>query len=86
MPGHDIIVIGTSAGGLSALIDVFSSLPANFATSLVVVQHMDPRHRSLLAEILGRRTGLRVKQAEDGESMEQGTAYIAPPDRHLLVN
>jgi two-component system chemotaxis response regulator CheB len=53
---------------------------------IVVVQHLDPRHRSLMADILSRRTPLRVKQAEEGESLISGTVYIAPPKRHLLVN
>jgi two-component system, chemotaxis family, protein-glutamate methylesterase/glutaminase len=51
-----------------------------------VVQHLDPRHRSLMAEILSRRTPLQVKQAEEGDSLRPATVYIAPPNRHLLVN
>jgi len=51
-----------------------------------VVQHLDPRHRSLMADILSRRTPLRVKQAEEGEQIGPATVYIAPPNRHLLVN
>ncbi|OGG43998.1 MAG: chemotaxis protein, partial [Candidatus Handelsmanbacteria bacterium RIFCSPLOWO2_12_FULL_64_10] len=46
----------------------------------------DPRHRSLMADILSRRTPLQVKQAEEGDRLRPGTVYIAPPDRHLLVN
>jgi two-component system chemotaxis response regulator CheB len=53
---------------------------------VVIVQHLDPRHRSLLADILSRRTPLVVKQAEDGERAVGGCAYVAPPDKHLLVN
>jgi two-component system chemotaxis response regulator CheB len=51
-----------------------------------VVQHLDPRHRSLMAEILARRTPLRVREAQEGDRLAAGVAYIAPPDRHLLVN
>jgi two-component system chemotaxis response regulator CheB len=51
-----------------------------------VVQHLDPRHRSLMAEILSRRTELRVRQAREGDCLQIGTAYIAPPNRHLLIN
>jgi two-component system, chemotaxis family, protein-glutamate methylesterase/glutaminase len=50
------------------------------------VQHLDPRHRSLMAEILSRRTALKVKQAEEGDPLKPATTYIAPPDRHLLIN
>jgi two-component system chemotaxis response regulator CheB len=53
---------------------------------LVIVQHLDPRHRSLIADILSRRTKLHVKQAEEGERIAVGSVYIAPPNRHLLVN
>jgi two-component system chemotaxis response regulator CheB len=52
---------------------------------VLVVQHLDPRHETVLAEILGRRTSLSVKLAEHGELAKPGVVYIAPPDRHLLV-
>jgi two-component system chemotaxis response regulator CheB len=82
----DVVACGSSAGGLNALSELLSRLPADFPAALVVVQHLDPRHRSLMADILARRTRMRVKQAEDGERLEAGTVYIAPPNRHLLVN
>jgi two-component system chemotaxis response regulator CheB len=82
----DVVAIAASAGGLNAINVVLSNLPAMFPATIVVVQHLDPRHRSLMAEILARNTSLRVKQAEDGETMQASTVYIAPPDRHLLVN
>jgi two-component system, chemotaxis family, protein-glutamate methylesterase/glutaminase len=80
------VALAASAGGLSALTRVLTKLPADFPAALVVVQHLDPRHRSFMADILGRQTPLRVKQAQEGELLQFGTAYIAPPDRHLLVN
>ena len=82
----DVVAMAASAGGLTALSDVLSSLPSDFPATIVVVQHLDPRHRSLMAEILDRRTKLKVKQATEGESLEAGTVYIAPPNRHLLIN
>jgi two-component system, chemotaxis family, protein-glutamate methylesterase/glutaminase len=82
----DVVGIAASAGGLSALSVVLSGLGAGFPAAIVVVQHLDPRHRSLMAEILSRRTGLVVKQAGEGDRLAAGTVYIAPPDRHLLVN
>ncbi|MGE5123043.1 MAG: chemotaxis protein CheB [Acidobacteriaceae bacterium] len=82
----DVVAIAASAGGLNAINIVLSSLPSAFPATIVVVQHLDPRHRSLMAEILARNTALRVKQAENGDTMLPGTVYIAPPDRHLLVN
>lgn len=82
----DVVALAASAGGLAALGEVLSRLPADFKAALVVVQHLDPRHRSLMADILSRRTALKVKQAAEGDRMTPGTCFIAPPDRHLLVN
>jgi two-component system chemotaxis response regulator CheB len=82
----DAIAIASSAGGLAALTSVLSAIDAGFPASILVVQHLDPRHESLMADILGRRTGLTVTQAEAGASIEPGTVYIAPPDNHLLAN
>jgi two-component system chemotaxis response regulator CheB len=82
----DIVALAASAGGLNALSHILAALPGNFPAAIVVVQHLDPRHRSLMADILSRRTALKVKQAQAGDSLKAGTAYIAPPNKHLLVN
>ena len=82
----DIVALATSAGGLKALSQVLSGLPVDFPAAIVIVQHLDPRHRSLMADILSRRTSLAVKEAEEGDPLKPGTVYIAPPNRHLLVN
>jgi two-component system chemotaxis response regulator CheB len=82
----DVVALAASAGGLKALSHVLSALPPDFPAAVVVVQHLDPRHRSLMADILSRRTPLKVKQAEEGEVLNPATIYIAPPNRHLLVN
>jgi two-component system chemotaxis response regulator CheB len=82
----DIIGLAASAGGLKALSQVLAALPGDFPATIVVVQHLDPRHRSLMADILSRCTALKVKQAEEGERVAPATVYIAPPNRHLLVN
>lgn len=81
-----IVALAASAGGLSALGQVLSGLPSDFPVPIVIVQHLDPRHRSLMAEIMGKRTSLEVKQAEQGDKLQPGRIYIAPPDHHLLVN
>lgn len=81
-----VVALAASAGGLAALSAVLGELPAALPAALVIVQHLDPRHESLMPQILGRRSRLSVKQAEDGERLEAGTAYLAPPNRHLLVN
>jgi two-component system, chemotaxis family, protein-glutamate methylesterase/glutaminase len=82
----DVVALAASAGGLKAISQVIGCLPANFPAAVVVVQHLDPKHRSFMAEILSRCTQLQVKQAEEGDRLNTGAVYIAPPDRHLLVN
>jgi len=82
----DVVAIAASAGGLRALTRVLSALDADFPAAIAVVQHLDPRHRSLMAELLSRQSRLPVKQAEDGDRLKSGSVYVAPPDRHLLVN
>jgi two-component system chemotaxis response regulator CheB len=82
----DLVAIASSAGGLRALTAVLSGLPSDFPASIAVVQHLDPRHRSLMADILNRQSRLPIKQAEEGDRVQPGSVFIAPPDRHLLVN
>ncbi len=82
----EVVALAASAGGLNALTHVLAALPGDFPAALVVVQHLDPRHRSLMADILSRRTALPVKEAIDGDQLQPGRAYVAPPNRHLLVN
>jgi two-component system, chemotaxis family, protein-glutamate methylesterase/glutaminase len=84
--GFDIVAMAASAGGLRALSQILAALPANSPAAIVVVQHLDPRHRSLMASILSRRTALHVEEAKEGTRLNLGTAYIAPPNRHLLLN
>jgi two-component system chemotaxis response regulator CheB len=81
-----VVALAASAGGLSALSSVLADLPGDFSACILVVQHLDPRHRSLMADILERRTRLEVKQAKEGDRLAGGRVYIAPPNRHLLVN
>jgi two-component system chemotaxis response regulator CheB len=82
----DVVALASSAGGLKALSTVLAGLPASYPGAIVIVQHLDPRHRSLMADILSRHTQLKVKQAVEGDVLNAGTAFIAPPDHHLLVN
>ena len=82
----DVLALAASAGGLHALSRVLSEIPADFPGAIIVLQHLDPRHRSLMAEILSRRTPLPVKQAQEGNQLRPGMVYVAPPNRHLLVN
>jgi two-component system chemotaxis response regulator CheB len=82
---YDVVAIGASAGGLNALTATLRSLPHDFPGSIVIVQHLAPKHKSHLPELLARATRLHVKQAEHGEVILPGWIYVAPPDEHLLV-
>jgi two-component system chemotaxis response regulator CheB len=82
----DVVAIASSAGGLAALKAVLSGLPADFPVAITIVQHLAPSRHSMIAEILGRQTTLEIRQAQEGQRLRAGTAYIAPPDYHLLVH
>jgi len=82
----DVIAIAASAGGLAALSAVLSEFKPDLPAAVLVVQHMDPQHPSHLAEIMGRRVSLQVKQATQHEKIKPGTVYFAVPNRHLLLN
>jgi len=82
---YGIVAIASSAGGITALGRVLGGLPAGFPVPVVVVQHLDPRHKTIIAEVLGRRAKAPVILAQDGVRAEPGTIYVAPPNRHLLV-
>ena len=84
-PAYDAVVIGGSAGGIPALIALLSSLPADFPCPILLVQHLSATLPSQLPAVLGYRTALRVKWAEHGEAIRPGTVYVAPRDRHLVV-
>jgi two-component system chemotaxis response regulator CheB len=86
MGNFEVIAIGASAGGLKALMEVLSRLPADLPASVLVVQHLDPRHRSLLVELLQRHCKIRIKEAGNDDPVEKSVVYIAPPDRHLLLS
>jgi two-component system, chemotaxis family, protein-glutamate methylesterase/glutaminase len=83
---YDVVVLAASAGGLRALSLVVAPLPADFPAALLAVQHLDPRHRSLMADILSHRTALQVREACANDHVTPGVLYMAPPDRHLMVN
>lgn len=85
MTGHNIIVVGTSAGGLKALSAVLAVLPADLAATIFVVQHLAPDKPSILPKLLGDVSDLPVRSPDDNESFKPGHVYVAAPDRQLLV-
>ncbi len=85
MPARDVIVIGTSAGGVEALAQVVRGLPPGFPASVFVVCHFPPGGRSVLPDILSRAGPLLASHPADGDPFLPGHIYVAPPDRHLLL-
>lgn len=83
--GIQIVVIGGSAGALTALRTLVSRLPADFQTPILVVIHIPGDSPSFLPAILNSSGPLRAVQPEDNEALKAGMIYVAPPDRHLLV-
>lgn len=82
---YAVLALASSAGGITALQRLLGDLPVTFPVPVLVVQHLDRRHQTVIADVLGRRVPLPVKLAEAGELARPGTVYIAPPNRHLLV-
>jgi two-component system chemotaxis response regulator CheB len=83
--GHHIIVIGASAGGIEALTRVVRELPAGLGAAVFVVVHFPSHGTSVLPRILSGAGPLPAAHARDGEAIEPGRIYVAPPDCHLLV-
>lgn len=85
MNKRDIIVIGSSAGGIYALQEIISTLPADLKAAIFVVQHIAPNSPSILPRILNNKGNLTAVHPSDGDVIQQGYIYVAPPDMHLLI-
>lgn len=85
MAGHDIIVVGASAGGVEALMTLVRDLPAELPAAVFIVLHIPAQSPSLLPSILNRAGSLIAAHPEDGANIEYGRIYVAPPDHHLLI-
>ena len=84
-PGHDIIVVGASTGGVEALAQLVSGLPDDLPAAVFAVLHLPPQAPSHLSQILARYGPLPASQPRDGEPIRHGRIYVAPPDFHLMV-
>src|SRR5262245_8120818 len=71
-----IVAIGASAGGLDSLEKLFTRLPTNTGMAFIVLQHLSPDFKSLMDELLSRRTSLRIRQAEHDMAVEANTVYL----------
>jgi two-component system chemotaxis response regulator CheB len=80
-----LVVVGASAGGVDALTELVRTLPATLPAPVLIVLHVAASSPSLLPRILNRATEMAVSAARDGEALEPGRVYVAPPDLHLVV-
>ncbi|MBN1314042.1 MAG: chemotaxis protein CheB [Anaerolineales bacterium] len=84
-PDYRAIVIGASAGGMNALMMLFSVLKNNFPLPILVAQHVHPTENGTMVLFYQSRIALPVKEANDKDEIRPGVIYFAPPDYHLLV-
>lgn len=80
-----VVGVGASAGGLEAFRELLVALPSDAGLAVILVQHLDPTHPSLLGELVASRTEMRVRDAVDGEVLTRDTVYVIPPDTSLAV-
>jgi two-component system, chemotaxis family, protein-glutamate methylesterase/glutaminase len=85
VPAQRIVVVGASAGGVEALMELTRSLPADFPAPIFVTIHVPPDSSSILPVILKRRGRLDATHAQDGMQFKPGVVYVAPPDHHMLI-
>src|SRR5947207_1055817 len=78
-----VVGIGASAGGLEAFTDLLRALPTDTGLALVLVQHLDPTHASMLPEILSRVTTMPVHQAANGARIAPNEVYVIPPNTDM---
>lgn len=83
--GFPIVGIGASAGGIEALRELFSALPAESGMAFVVIQHLDPAHESHMPAVLAKYTGMKVTQAGDRMPVEANAVYTIPPNKFLGI-
>ncbi|MEH2179677.1 chemotaxis protein CheB [Nostoc sp.] len=82
---YNIIVVGTSAGGVEALTYLVKHLPPDLNAAVIIVLHLSSHSTSVVPRILSSAGNLPVSHAQDGEAIVHGSIYVAPPDYHLLV-
>jgi two-component system, chemotaxis family, CheB/CheR fusion protein len=80
-----IVAIGASAGGLDACTRLISALPAHTGMAFILIQHLDPDHESMMADLLAGHTSMTVQQASDGDLIAPEHLYIIPPGSYLSV-
>lgn len=81
-----IVGIGASAGGLDALKKFFSTMPSDSGLGFVIVQHLDPTHKSSLVELLNKYTSMDVIQVKDGMKVKPNHVYVIPPNKNMGIS
>ena len=81
-----IVGVGASAGGLEAFTQMLSALPVDTGMAFVLVQHLAPKHPSLLAEILSRTTAMPVTEVQDEPRVQPNHVYVIPPNRNMVIS
>ena len=77
--------IGASAGGLEALESFFSRMAADSGMAFIVIQHLSPDYKSMMVELLSKRTAMPVRRAEEGMRVEANSVYLIPPKKNLSI-
>ena len=82
---HRVIAIGASAGGLEALKEFFNHVPHECQHSFVIVQHLSPDYKSLMAELLAKNTVLPIQEVQNNMVIEHGSVYLIPPKKNMTI-
>ncbi len=80
-----VVGVGASAGGLEAFSELLGTMPADAPMALVLVQHLDPKHSSLLTDLLARTTPMRVVEVRPGMRVEPSHVYVIPPNTTITI-
>jgi two-component system, chemotaxis family, CheB/CheR fusion protein len=85
-PSCVVVGVGASAGGLEAFMELLKPLPRNPGMAFVLIPHLDPKHESAMTELLGRATGMPVRQVSDGMKVRPDCVYVIPPNRTMTIH
>ncbi|MBI5675072.1 MAG: hypothetical protein HZC48_04455, partial [Nitrospirae bacterium] len=85
IPEFPIVGIGASAGGLEAIEGFFGNMPSDANIAFVIIQHLAPKHKSIMPELLKKHTSMRIAVVEDGMKVEPDCIYLNPPERDVAV-
>ena len=84
-PSFPIVGLGASAGGLEALELFFSNLPSDTNLAFVIIQHLSPKHKSIMADLLMKYTQMKVLKIKDDQEIKPNCVYLNPPDKNVIT-